>query len=218
MNVYFISGIAADGRLFRRIRLPKGFEAFYLDWIKPHKNEGLKSYALRLAEKIEINKPFILIGTSLGGIVATEIALSLHPLAIIIIGSVPVNTQLPGYYRLIEKLKIHRMFPGSLYNFSGKVKHYFTRGNAEDKKIIMQMISETDPSFVRWGINAVLQWKNRELPKGLYHIHGTRDEIFPYRYTQPTHTIPKGDHVIVITRAAEINRILAEILASVPHS
>jgi pimeloyl-ACP methyl ester carboxylesterase len=218
MNVYFISGIAADGRLFRRIHLPEGFEAVYLNWIKPHQNESLKSYALRLAEKIEPGKPFVLIGTSLGGIVATEIALRLHPLALIIIGSVPVDTQLPGYYRLIEKLKLHRLFPGSLYNFSAKVKHHFTREDAEDKKIIIQMISETDPSFVRWGINAVLQWKNREIPDGLYHIHGTRDEIFPYRYTAPTHTIPKGDHVIVITRAEEVNGLISEILASVPVS
>lgn len=218
MKVYFISGIAADGRLFRRVQLPPGFEAVYLNWIKPLKNETLKSYALRLAEKIEPEKPFILIGTSLGGIIATEIALSYAPLQVIIIGSVPVDTQLPGYYRLIEKLRIHRIVPGSLYNYSAKVKHHFTREDAEDKKVIIQMINETDPSFVRWGINAVLQWKNQELPNGLCHIHGTRDEIFPYRYTKPTHTIHKGDHVIVITRAAEVNRIVAEILAPVSVS
>jgi pimeloyl-ACP methyl ester carboxylesterase len=211
MNVYFISGIAADGRLFRRIILPEGVEAVYLNWIKPLQNELLKSYALRMAEKIEKNKPFVLIGTSLGGIVATEIALSHPPLALIIIGSVPSDDQLPGYYRLVEKTKIHRLFPGSLYNFSAKVKHYFTREDAEDKKIILQMLTESDPSFVRWGINAVLEWRNREIPEGLHHIHGTRDEIFPYKYTKPTHTISKGDHVIVITRAEEVNRIIAEI-------
>ena len=59
MKVYCISGIAADGRLFRRMQLPPGFEAVYLDWIKPLKNEALRDYALRMGEKIETGKPFI---------------------------------------------------------------------------------------------------------------------------------------------------------------
>ena len=213
MKVYCISGIAADGRLYRRIQLPPGFEPVFLEWIVPGKNETLPDYALRLAEKIDRDQPFILIGTSLGGIVATEIALSYPPLAVIIIGSVPAQTQLPAYYGWVEKLNIHRLVPGSFYQFSAKVKHYFTREDAEDKKIIIQMISETDPAFIRWGINAVLHWKNRQIPERFYHIHGTRDEVFPYRYARPTYTISKGDHVLVITRAAEVNRILSDILA-----
>ena len=214
MKTYFISGIAADGRLFRRIRLPAGFEAVYLNWIKPFHDEPLDNYALRLAEKINVHEPFVLVGTSLGGIVATEIALKYKPLAVIIIGSVPTVSQLPNYYRMLEKLKLHKIIPGSLYNFSARVKHYFTREDPEDKKVIIQMISETDPAFIKWGIQAVLQWRNTKIPESLYHIHGTRDEVFPYAYTSPDYTISKGDHVIVITRAEEVNNILAEIFST----
>ena len=214
MKTYFISGIAADGRLFRRIRLPVGFEPVYLNWIKPLHDESLEHYALRLAEKINKDEPFILIGTSLGGIVATEIALKYKPVAVIIIGSVPVVSQLPGYFRIAEKLKLYKMIPGSLYNISAKIKHYFTREDAEDKKIIIQMITETDPAFIIWGIRAVLKWRNEQIPASLYHLHGTRDEMFPYAYTSPTHTIQKGDHVIVITRHEEVNNILAEIFSA----
>src|ERR1700709_273529 len=116
MKAYFMSGIAADGRLFRRIRLPAGFEAVYLNWIKPLHDESLKNYSVRLAEKINVDEPFVLVGTSLGGIIATEIALKYKPLAVIIIGSVPVASQLPGYYRMAEKLKLYKIIPGSLYN------------------------------------------------------------------------------------------------------
>jgi pimeloyl-ACP methyl ester carboxylesterase len=215
MNTYFISGIAADGRLFRHIRLPTGFDAVYLNWNKPHPDESLKSYADRLAEKINVQEPFVLIGTSLGGIVAAEIALKYNPIAVIIIGSVPVVSQLPGYFRLAEKLKLYKLFPGSFYKFSAKVKHHLTRENPEDKKIIIKMISETDPAFISWGIRAVLKWRNRQIPKSLYHIHGTRDEVFPYGCTSPTHTVYKGDHVIVITRHEEVNNMLAEIFLTI---
>jgi pimeloyl-ACP methyl ester carboxylesterase len=218
MKTYFLSGIAADGRLFRRIRLPVGFEAVYLNWIKPFHDEPLDHYALRLAEKINVHEPFVLVGTSLGGIVATEIALKYKPLAIIIIGSVPTVLQLPTYYRMVEKLKLYKIIPGSLYNISARVKHYFTREDPEDKKIIIRMISETDPAFIKWGIQAVLKWRNTQIPKSLYHIHGTRDEVFPYGYTSPTYTISKGDHVIVITKAEEVNNILAEIFSTIPQA
>ena len=212
MKTYFISGIAADRRLFRHIHLPPGFNAVYLDWNKPHPDESLKNYADRLSENINKEELFVLIGTSLGGIMATEIALKYNPVAVIIIGSVPVVSQLPRYFRIAEKLKLYKLFPGSFYKFSAKVKHYLTPEDPDDKKLIIRMIAETDPAFITWGIQAVLKWRNRRIPKSLYHIHGTRDEVFPYRFTSPTHTITKGDHVIVITRYEEVNKIIAEIL------
>ena len=213
MKTYFISGIAADGRIFRHIRLPVGFDAVYLDWIKPQSGELLENYAIRLGEKIDMHEPFVLIGVSLGGIIATEIALRYHPYAVIIISSVPVISQLPGYFRIAEKFKLYKLFPGSFYKFSAKIKHCLSRESKEDKKIMLNMISKTDPDFITWGIKAVLKWKNKIVPQSLYHIHGTRDEVFPYRFTSPTHTILKGDHIMVITRYEEINRILAEIFS-----
>jgi pimeloyl-ACP methyl ester carboxylesterase len=214
MKTYFISGIAADARIFRLIHLPNGFDTVYLEWIKPQSDESLENYAGRLAEKINESESFVLVGTSLGGIVATEIALKYNPLAVIIIGSVPVISQLPFYFRLAEKLKLYKLFRGSFYKFSAKVKHYLTKENADDKKIIIDMISETDPAFITWGIRAVLKWRNKQIPKSLYHIHGTRDEVFPYKFTSPTHIISKGDHVIVISRHEEVNNILAEIFST----
>jgi pimeloyl-ACP methyl ester carboxylesterase len=215
MKTYFISGIAADGRIFRRIRLPAGFEPVYLNWIKPLQHESLENYALRLAEKIYKEEPFILIGTSLGGIVATEIALKYHPVAVIIIGSVPVISQLPGYFRMAGKMRLYKIVPGSLYKVSAKVKHWLTPGDPEDKKIIIRMLNETDSAFIKWGIQAVLEWRNKQIPKSLYHIQGTRDQMFPYTFTSPTHTILKGDHMIVVSRAEEINNILAEIFSTI---
>ncbi len=214
MKTYFISGIAADARIFRHIHLPNGFDAVYLDWIKPQSDEPLENYAGRLAEKINTSESFVLVGTSLGGILATEIALKYNPRAVIIIGSIPVISQLPDYFRLAEKLKLYKLFRGSFYKFSAKVKHYLTKENPDDKKIIIDMISATDPAFITWGIRAVLKWRNKQIPKSLYHIHGTRDEVFPYKFTSPTHTISKGDHVIVITRHEEVNNILSEIFST----
>jgi len=213
MKVYFISGIAADGRLFKHIQLPEGFEPVYLNWLKPGHRESVRDYALRLAEKINTAEPFILIGNSLGGIIASEIALQYSPQAVIIIASVPAATQLPGYYKSVGRLKIHKLLPGRLYIFSGILKQYLSRRGKEEKKVLVRMIRASDPGFIRWGINAVLTWENKEVPERLFHIHGTRDKVFPFKYTLPTHVVDKGNHVMVINRPQEINLILAAILS-----
>ena len=75
-------------------------------------------------------------------------------------------------------------------------------------------LKEPDPSFIKWGINAVLTWKNNQFPESLYHIHGTRDEMFPSSLVSPTHTIIKGDHVIAINRAEEVNKVIGQILST----
>jgi pimeloyl-ACP methyl ester carboxylesterase len=213
MKVYFIPGIAANSRIFKHIRLPEPFEAVYLDWIKPVRNESLSAYSIRLLKKINTKEPFCLVGLSLGGIVASEISVRTHPQVTIIIGSVPVANQLPAYYRWVNRLKLHRLLPGSLYKNAAIIKHFFTKENKEDRKDIYRMVRAADPEFVRWGINAVLNWTNNELPQMLTHIHGTRDEVFPYAYTSPTHVISKGDHMLVISHPEEINEIIGHALS-----
>ncbi len=213
MKAYFISGIAADKRIFRHIKLPEGFHAVYLDWIKPYPDEKLSQYAHRLAQRIDTTEAFILVGTSLGGIMAVEIAKEYHPVAVIIIGSVSVSDNLPRYFRVTGRLQIHRLIPGSFFKVSAMAKHYFSSENKEDKKIIIKMIHETDASFIRWGIHAVLTWQNTELPKSLYHIHGTNDKMFPYSLVSATHTINNGDHIIVVSKPDEVNTYIHKILS-----
>ncbi|HYK56696.1 MAG TPA: hypothetical protein VEV15_09465, partial [Flavisolibacter sp.] len=82
----------------------------------------------------------------------------------------------------------------------------------EDKKMLKVMIRRIDVDFIRWGMEAILKWKSAEPPGRIIHIHGTHDDILPRRFTRPTHLISKGGHLMVMNRAGEINRILAEVL------
>lgn len=81
MKAYFISGMGADKRVFTHIQLPEGFEAVFLDWLAPNREETLPSYAMRLADHIDTTEPFVLIGLSFGGMLATEIAKQYPPAA-----------------------------------------------------------------------------------------------------------------------------------------
>jgi pimeloyl-ACP methyl ester carboxylesterase len=212
MKAYFISGMAADNRVFRHIRLPEGYEPVYLDWIEPGKNETLPEYAIRLASRIDREEPFALIGLSFGGMLATEIAKHYKPVMTILISSIPVSAHLPGYFKVAAKLRLHKVVPVSLLKTAASVKRIFTREKDDDKRLVLQLIRESNPTLIRWSMNAILSWKNDCMPTPVCHIHGTRDEILPIRYTQPTHRIPRGGHMMVLTDADRLNDIIKNTL------
>jgi pimeloyl-ACP methyl ester carboxylesterase len=218
MNVYFIPGLGADHRLFTHLRLPEGHQPAYIYWIPPHKDEKLNDYAGRLAEQIDHTKPFILVGISLGGILAVEIAKRYPPVSTIIISSIPVTAHLPKYYQLAHRLGLGKLVPASFLKMASAIKHSLTMRSPHNRKLMRDIIRSGDDHFIHWALNAVLEWDNSTIPQPLFHIHGTRDEIFPISLTKPTHIIPKGRHMLSISRPDTVNKIFREIIPSIPAS
>ena len=212
MKVYFISGLAADSRIFRHIRLPEGFEPVYLDWIKPAKNESLGDYSIRIAEKVDCTEKFALVGVSMGGMIACEIARRNPSAHTIIISSIPNSKQMPHFYRIAYRLKLHRIIPISLIKKATLLKRLFTAESVSDKDILRQVIRDSDPVFIRWAIEAIMKWDNDVIPERLWQIHGERDGILPIRYTTPAFRIEGGSHMMIMTKAREINRLLEKVL------
>ena len=93
------------------------------------------------------------------------------------------------------------------------MKRLFTTETPDDKITLKQIIRESDSNFIRWAMGAILNWKSDALPESYIHIHGSKDEVLPIRFTKPTHTISKAGHLMVMNRAKEINTILQEVLS-----
>jgi pimeloyl-ACP methyl ester carboxylesterase len=216
MKLYFISGLGADSRVFKHIQVPEGYEVVYLDWIPPVASESLSHYAYRLAESIDTKEAFGLVGLSMGGMIASEIAKIYHPVTTILLSSIPVNSSMPAYFNWAYKLRLHKLVPIRLLKSASIWKRGLAPDSAEDKHILRQVIRDTDPAFVRWAMGAILTWKNDSLPPNYWHIHGSRDEILPLKYTYPTHIIEGGNHLMIMNKAEELNRIMAEILPTPP--
>jgi pimeloyl-ACP methyl ester carboxylesterase len=213
MKVYFVSGLAADSRVFKNICLPQHCEPVFLEWIEPLKNESLKDYALRMAGSINTAEPFALIGLSMGGMITAEIARQYKPAVVILISSIPGSAQLPFYFKAAGAVRLHKLVPVSLVKSAAKIKRVFTSESAEDKIMLKQIIQDSDSRFIHWAMDAILKWRCDALPQPYVHIHGSKDEILPMRFTNPTHIIPKAGHLMVMNRAGEINSILQEVLA-----
>ncbi len=212
MKVYFISGLAADSRVFKHIQLPKYCTPVFLEWIAPLKNESLQSYSMRMAAAIDKNEPFAIIGLSMGGMIATEMAKQLNPVVTVLISSIPCSKELPFYFKAARTLRLHRIVPVSLVKSAAIAKRAFTTETPEDKDILRAIIRDSDSRFIYWAMDAILKWNSDGLRSSYIHIHGTKDEVLPMRFTKPTHIINKGGHLMVMNRAREINSILQDVL------
>lgn len=211
-DAYFVSGLGADSRVFRHINLPEGYTPVFLDWIKPTPKESLQHYALRMAEKIDSSKPFVLIGLSMGGMIVSEISKVYIPKKAILISSCPTAAHLPPYFKFVKKLKLHRVLPVQAVKFSAISKRLFSAESPDDKLMIRKIIKESDNHFIKWAMDAVLHWDGMPPECNLVHIHGTKDEVLPIRYVKPTHIISKAGHMLVMVNADKVNKILAEEL------
>lgn len=214
MKIYFISGLAADRRIFKNIQLPDGFEIVHLDYIKEIKNESLESYARRLAEKIDISENFAIVGLSMGGMIASEISKIHKPVITILISSASTCNQFPRRFKLAYYLRLYKILPVHLFKSASIIKRLFSPESKADKEVLLQLIRESDPAFIRWALGAILQWKNEQITEPMWHIHGSKDEILPIKNTKPTHVISKGTHLMVLSRADEVNKLLKEMLLS----
>ena len=214
MNIYFISGLAADSRVFKHIRVPAGYNIVHLDWLSPLPQESVGAYALRMAQRIDTSQPFALLGLSFGGMLAAEIALKFAPVKTILLSSVPVYRELPPYYRLAGITGIHKLLPVAWFKKAALLKRLFTTETEEDKDMLRQLIRDSDTHFITWAIDAIVKWKGGGAGFPYIHLHGTRDEVLPFRFTRPTHKITGAGHLMVMNRAEELNAIIAAFLGT----
>ena len=215
MNVYFISGLGADRRAFERLQLPPQFFVHCLDWIKPLENESLNDYALRLSESIDRSQPFALVGLSMGGMIASVLAQKLHPQKTVLISSIGCNKEFPPLLKFALKTQAHKIIPDFIFRPKNLffVQRLMGTKSKGQKSLMRHFLSQTDPRFVRWAINAIVNWDACERPENIFQIHGTKDKMFPVKYTKPDSVIKDGSHFMVWAKAGEVSKKLIEALA-----
>ncbi len=215
-NVIFLPGLGADQRLFDFIE-PGDFKPHYFNWMKVRDSESMESYLLRMKESLlHIDNP-ILVGVSLGGIMAVELREIMSVKKTILISSIKSKDEMPGYFELIKKIKLNELVPGSLLKKGAPlIKPFITKGF--DKTAIRHftdMLHDADEAFISWGIEVVLNWKRiNSNEKDIVHIHGTSDIVFPIKnIRQINYIIKGGTHDMVMTSAGEVNEILRKEIA-----
>ena len=203
-TLYVFSGLGADERMFHKIDFGSN-NVHFIKWITPHKNESIDSYALRITQQITTASP-ILIGLSFGGIMAVEVAKHIATEKIILISSAKCKNEIPFYFRLAGQLGIIRLFPSkALIKINVFTNWFFSTRTIEDKKMLSAILHDTDPVFLKWAIVKIACWQNKIMHQNLFHIHGNADRILPFKYVTCNEIIKNGTHLMVVSKAAEVN-------------
>lgn len=212
ITVYFIPGMAAGPEIFKNIRLPKEYRVEVLEWLIPEKDEPLKAYAKRMADRVK--KPnSVLIGVSFGGVVAQEMKQFLKLRKLIIISSVKTRSELPRRMRVAGFTKAYKLIPTSVV-LSAEDLTKFSVGPKSKKRLRLyqEYLNVRNKQYLDWALKRMVTWDRVSKVSGVIHIQGDEDKVFPLKYIQECDVIKGGTHIMILNRASEISRRLIKII------
>ncbi len=121
ITVYLIPGQGSDYRIFNNLDIDSTFKVKHIHYTLPDKGMSLPQFAHALATQIDTSEEFILIGVSLGGMLATEMSTFLHPKKVILISSAKSRNELPFRYKFQRHFPIYKAVPGKLAKAGAKL-------------------------------------------------------------------------------------------------
>lgn len=211
--VYLISGQGGDGRLFNNLTLPVGYEARHIIYERPEKGMSMKTYAQHLTNQIDTTKRFILLGVSLGGMLATEMSEMVSAEKVIIISSAKGRHELPGRYTFQKKVPIYKLVSPKTAKFGAKLLQPLVEPDRQkEKETFKAMLRDKDAVFLRRTIEMIMHWDRTKAPENIIHIHGDKDHTIPIRKVDYDILVPGGSHMIMLTRGEVVSELIREEL------
>ncbi len=218
MNVYLFPGQGADYRLFNNMVLPQGYDTVHIHYPVPEKGMSMKDYALSLLPQIDTTQPMVLIGVSLGGMLCTELTDILHPEKTLIISSAKCRSELPGRFTFMRGFPVYKAVPRQWIKTGSYVAQPLVEPDRKNgKETFVAMLRDKDPRFMKRSIDLIIKWDRTTYDESIVHIHGNNDSTLPLRFVKARYVIDGGSHMMVFTRASEINEIIDKELSPIPH-
>lgn len=209
--IYLLPGQGADCRLFKYIDFP--YDTVHLEFPVPEKKTTLREYAHGLIPRIDTGRPFILIGVSLGGMICSELADTLEPVATIVISSAKYRAELPGRYKFQKTIPLNKIIPKGMTKWGAKVLAPIVEPiRKQDKETFRSMIEAKDPAYIKRTVDMVINWDKDSYDESIIHIHGDRDHTLPHRKVRYDYLVENGTHMMVYIRGDEVSKLINEIL------
>jgi len=214
MNVYFISGLGADKRVFQNLDIDPKFNVINIEWIDPKRKETIEDYASRLISQIDTTKPFQIVGLSFGGMMATVISDQIRPEQIILISSNSVGRPIGKFYRGLIGFVLLSPFSAPFLKSTNKFTYnLFGTHTPEEKALLKSILKDTDAKFLKWALKAIGKWKHPNKSPIAYQINGSADKMVKLEYVDADKVIEGGEHFMVLSKAEEISKdINAQLL------
>lgn len=212
-KIYLIPGQGSDSRIYSNIQFPDNFETVHIKYELPAEGETMKSYAKKMAKQIPEEEGFIIIGVSLGGMIATEIAEIKSPNKVILISSAKNATELPARYNFQKNIPLYKMVGPKLSKSGAQFLQPIVEPDSKNEAATFQaMMEDKDPVFLKRTIQMIIEWDKQSNSCDIIHIHGNKDKTIPIKHVDYDYLVENGSHMMTLTRGDELSEILCEIL------
>lgn len=209
--IYLLPGQGSDYRLFKYIEFP--YDTVHLAFPVPGKNTSLREYAYGFITRIDTDRPFILIGVSLGGMICSELADTLEPEITIVISSAKYRTELPGRYKFQKTIPLNKIIPKGMTKWGAKVLAPLVEpARKQDIETFRSMIEAKDPAYLKRTVDMVINWDKEGYDESIIHIHGDKDHTLPHRKVRYDYLVENGTHMMVYIRGDEVSKLINKIL------
>jgi len=210
-TIYCITGLGADEGVFQKLDLSFA-KPVYLKWIQPLPDESLSSYSIRLQQQFIHESNPIILGLSLGGMIATEIAKANPSIKTIIVSSAKTVNEIPFYWKVFQYVPVYKILPHWSIKKSVNIQYYFLgASSASTRKYVDEALEKADRNFYRWAVGAIINWQNKTVPSNITHIHGLSDRILPSKFVKADININDGGHLMIMDKANEISALIKQL-------
>lgn len=198
--IYLLPGMGADRRMYPApwSELP---DCHVIEWPPYFGEPSLSAVAAAIASRHSFDQETWIVGSSLGGMIAVEIAKLVPLKGVILIGSARSPNEIGPLLRLLTPL-IDMTPLAFLQQLAGKAPSE-----------LIQMFSASDPAFIRAMCRGIFRWEGLTDPAlRLHRIHGRHDLVIPPP-EQADHLL-NGGHLIAMTHAEECVDYVRKIVAT----
>ncbi|MEO9569970.1 MAG: alpha/beta hydrolase [Polaribacter sp.] len=212
--IYFVPGLAAGPEIFENLYLPEDkYELHYLEWKTPLAlEETIANYAMRMSDDVKHKNP-VLVGVSFGGIMVQEMGKYIDAKKVIIISSVKHHNELPKRFQMVKFTKAYKLFPTKVVsNFEDYAQYFLGKSLKKRADIYKKYLSVRNQLYLNWSIRNVIKWKQDKKTDNIVHLHGIKDNVFPIKNIKNCIKIENANHVMIITKAKKISKIIDKIL------
>lgn len=185
--IYLFPGMGATSKMYQGAWSEIRPSAF-VEWPSYQGEKSLKALAVRLVAQYGIQDNDILIGSSMGGMVALEISKIVHVSKVLLVGSAINPSEVSPYLRFISPfidiapIKIIQKLASRFDN------------------IVLRMFASSEAVFVREMCKAIGAWSGYKGDlTNVIRIHGERDKII--RCPRDCYRIKNGGHLIALTHS-----------------
>ena len=211
-TIYLLPGQGADHRLFSKFDFPS-HKVVHIKYHIPEKGTMMKEYAKQLSSQINTSEKFILIGTSIGGMLSSEMSEFLNPEKIIVISSAKSKNELPGRYNFQKKIPIYKLVIPSVARWGAMIMQPIVEPDRKkDKEIFKSMLRDKNKHYMKRSIAMIIEWEKETYNDDIIHIHGNKDSTVPIKNVNYDYLINKGSHMMTLTRGHELNELIISIL------